>query len=134
MGIFDKLKNAFKAKDNLEKQTIDLYDKGLEKTRSDFVFKLNSLNKKYKKVSNEYFEELEEILIMADIGVNTVMNFIDKLKRRVKSENILDVDDLKEIIVDEMFIIYVNNQVIVNKINYAELGPTNKMIVGPNSA
>lgn len=132
MGIFDKLKNVFKTKDNAEKQTIDVYDKGLEKTRADFVFKLNSLNKKYKKVSNEYFEELEEILIMADIGVNTVMNFIDKLKRRVKSENILDVDDLKEIIVDEMFIIYVNNQVIVNKINYAESGPTIILFVGVN--
>lgn len=132
MGIFDKLKNVFKPKDDNEKQTIDLYDKGLEKTRSDFVFKLNSLNKKYKKVSNEYFEELEEILIMADIGVNTVMNFIDKLKKRVKSENILDVEDLKEIIVDEMFIIYVNNQVIVNKINYAESSPTIILFVGVN--
>lgn len=132
MGIFDKLKTIFKPKDDNEKQTIDLYDKGLEKTRADFVFKLNSLNKKYKKVSNEYFEELEEILIMADIGVNTVMNFIDKLKRRVKSENILDVDDLKEIIVDEMFIIYVNNQVIINKINYAESGPTVILFVGVN--
>ncbi len=132
MGIFDKLKTVFKTKDNTERQTIDLYDKGLEKTRADFVFKLNSLNKKYKKVSNEYFEELEEILIMADIGVNTVMNFIDKLKRRVKSENILDVEDLKEIIVDEMFIIYVNNEVIVNKINYAESGPTVILFVGVN--
>lgn len=132
MGIFDKLKTVFKPKDDNEKQSIDLYDKGLEKTRSDFVFKLNSLNKKYKKVSNEYFEELEEILIMADIGVNTVMNFIDKLKRRVKAENILDIDDLKEIIVDEMFIIYVNNQVIINKINYAESGPTVILFVGVN--
>ena len=132
MGLFDKLKNVFKGKDEVEKKTIDLYDKGLEKTREDFVFKLNSLNKKYKKVSNEYFEELEEILIMADIGVNTVMNFIDKLKRRVKSENILDVEDLKEIIVDEMFIIYVNNQVIVNKINYASTSPTVILFVGVN--
>lgn len=132
MGIFDKLKTVFKSKDDNEKKTLDSYDKGLEKTRADFVFKLNSLNKKYKKVSNEYFEELEEILIMADIGVNTVMNFIDKLKRRVKTENILDVEDLKEIIVDEMFIIYVNNQVIVNKINYAESGPTVILFVGVN--
>ena len=90
------------------------------------------MNKKYKKVSNEYFDELEEILIMADIGVNTVMNFVDKLKKRVKSENILDVEDLKEIIVDEMFIIYVNNEVIVNKINYANEGPTVILFVGVN--
>ncbi len=132
MGIFDKIKSVFKGKSQEEQKTIELYDKGLQKTRQDFVFKLNTLNKKYKKVSNEYFEELEEILIMADIGVNTVMNFIDKLKKRVKSENITDVEDLKEIIVDEMFIIYVNNQVIVNKINYSKEGPTVILFVGVN--
>ncbi len=132
MGFFDKLKNVFKGQSVEEKKVTDLYESGLEKTREDFIFKLNSLNKKYKKVSNEYFDELEEILIMADIGVNTVMNFVDKLKKRVKSENILDVEDLKEIIVDEMFIIYVNNEVIVNKIKYAKEGPTVILFVGVN--
>lgn len=132
MGIFDKLKNVFTKNDAKEKKSIDSYDKGLEKTRNEFIFKLNSLNKKYKKVTDEYFEELEEILIMADIGVNTVMGFIDKLKKRVKSENIVDVEDLKEVIVDELFIIYVNNQVIVNKINYSSSGPTVILFVGVN--
>ena len=42
--------------------------------------------------NEEYFEELEDILIMADIGVNTVMNFIDRLKKRVKEENITDFE------------------------------------------
>lgn len=69
---------------------------------------------------------------MADIGVNTVMKFIDKLKYRVKHENIIDSEDLKEIIVDEMFIIYINNEVIVNKINYSKEGPTVILFVGVN--
>lgn len=129
MGIFSKFKKIF---DKSDKQEINLYDKGLEKTRNEFVSKLTILGKKYNKVTDEYFEELEEILIMADIGVNTVMEFIDKLKKRVKSENITDSDDLREIIVDEMFIIYVNNDVIVNKINYANDGPTVIMFVGVN--
>jgi len=77
-------------------------------------------------------EELEEILIMADIGVNTVMEFIDRLKKRVKKENIEDSEDLREIIVDEMFIIYVDNSIMVNKINYAETGPTVVLFVGVN--
>lgn len=132
MGIFDKIKNIFTEKKEKEPENLKKYEKGLEKTRSDFVFKLNSLNKKYKKVSNEYFDELEEILIMADIGVNTVMNFVDKLKKRVKQENITDVEDLREIIVDEMFIIYVNNQIIVNKINFSNEGPTVVLFVGVN--
>ncbi len=136
MGLFDKFKKIFKSEEVVqtkeEEKELELYDKGLEKTRNDFVSKLSILNRKYKKVSNEYFEELEEILIMADIGVETVMNFIDRLKKRVKHENIVDSDDLREIIVDEMFIIYVNNEVIVNKIQYSENGPTVILFVGVN--
>ncbi len=129
MGLFDKFKNVFSKKEIGE---VESYEKGLEKTRNEFVSKLNLLNSKYKKVSNEYFDELEEILIMADIGVNTVMDFVDRLKRRVKKENIIDSKDLLEIIVDEMFIIYVNNDVIVNKINYSSQGPTVILFVGVN--
>ena len=129
MGIFDKFKNIFNKKD---KEEIESYDKGLEKTRKEFVNKISILNSKYKKVSPEYFDELEEILIMADIGVNTVMEFIDKLKYRVKHENIVDSEDLKEVIIDEMFIIYVNNEIVVNKINYSTSGPTVILVVGVN--
>ncbi len=129
MGLFDKFKNIFKKE---EKDDVESYDKGLEKTRTEFVNKIGILNNKYKKVSDDYFDELEEILIMSDIGVNTVMDFIDKLKKRVKKENIIDSADLKEIIIDEMFIIYVNNEIVVNKINYSESGPTIILFVGVN--
>ena len=97
-----------------------------------FVSKLSILNHKYTKVNDVYFDELEEILIMADIGVNTVMSFIEKLKSRVKKERIEDTKDLMEVIVDEMFIIYVNNSVIVNKINKSSDGPTVVLFVGVN--
>nr|MBP3258991.1 signal recognition particle-docking protein FtsY [Bacilli bacterium] len=129
MGLFDKFKNLFTKE---EKAEVEVYEKGLEKTRNEFVNKISILNNKYKKVSNEYFDELEEIFIMADIGVNTVMDFIDKLKKRVKSENIENSEDLMNIIVDEMFIIYVNNDIIVNKINYNNDGPTVVLMVGVN--
>ena len=132
MGIFDKFKNIFSGKTEEQKKDIETYDKGLEKTRKEFSSKLSLLSKKHKKVSEEYFEELEEILIMADIGVDTVMKFVDQLRKRVKRENIVDTEDLKEIIVDEMFIIYVNNDVIVNKINFSETGPTVLLFVGVN--
>ncbi|HPF82914.1 MAG TPA: signal recognition particle-docking protein FtsY [Bacilli bacterium] len=137
MALFDKFKNLFSSKDKSkekEKEEVQSYETGLEKTRSVFSNKLNILNNKYKKVSEEYFEELEEILIMADIGVDTVMNFIDKLKSRVKHENITDSKDLLEIIVDEMFIIYVSDQILVNKINYSEKKPTVILFVGVNGA
>lgn len=141
MGLFDKFKNLFNAKENKEtkeikeeKEDLISYEEGLEKTRNVFINKLNLLNSKYKKVSEEYFEDLEEILIMADIGVNTVMEFINKLKYRVKHENIVDSKDLMEIIVDEMFVIYVGKDILVNKINYAKEGPTVILFVGVNGA
>ena len=131
MGIFDKFKNIFKKE---EKQETEAYDKGLEKTRDNFLSALLNLNKNHKLIDDDYFENLEEILIMSDIGVSTVMEIIDRLKKRVKKENIKTADELKDIIVDEMFIIYVDGDIITNKINYAEEGPTVILFVGVNGA
>ncbi len=69
---------------------------------------------------------------MADIGVNTVENFLDRLKSRVKKENITDTKYLNEVIVDELFIIYVNGENITDKINIAKEGPTVILMVGVN--
>ena len=162
MGIFNKLKNMFKEKntdleeeqvssesnkeENLsskksssdtkkkskEKNNVKKYEKGLTKSREGFVSKLVNLTNKYDKINEDFFEELEEILIMADIGVNTVMEFMDKLRLRVRNEKIEDPEILKEVIVDELFIIYVNDEVLVNKINFAETGPTVILFVGVN--
>lgn len=129
MGLFDKFKNIFKKE---EKEEVAVYDKGLEKTRNNFLTALLNLNNNHKIVDDEYFENLEEILIMSDIGVNTVMEIIDRLKKRVKKENIQTSGELKDIIVDEMFIIYVDGDIITNKINYALEGPTVILFVGVN--
>ena len=131
MGIFDKFKNIFKKE---EEKDLKKYDEGLEKTRENILTSLLKLNKNHNKIDDEYFDNLEEILIMSDIGVNTVMNIIERLKKRVKKENIENPEDLKDIIVDEMFIIYVNNDIIVNKINYSKEGPTVILFVGVNGA
>ena len=129
-GFFRK--KTKEEKEAEERKSVKVYDKGLSKSRKGFVSKLANLTNKYNKITEEYFEELEEILIMADIGVNTVMDFIDRLRDRVKSENITDPSDLKEIIVDELFIIYVNDEVLSNRINYNENGPTVILFIGVN--
>lgn len=136
MGLFDKIKSIIKGKENtesvLEKEEAATYEKGLEKTREEFVSKLNVLGIKYTKVNEEYFEELEQILIMADIGVNTVMSFMDRLRKRVKEEHIENANDLKEVIVDELFLIYVNEESLSDKITMASEGPTVILFVGVN--
>ena len=127
-----KRKIKKKDKKEEEKKSVKIYEKGLTKTRQGFVSKLANLTTKYNKVTEEYFEELEEILIMADIGVNTVMDFMDRLRDRVKKENIEDPELLKEIIVDELFIIYVNDEVLSNKINYNENDISVILFIGVN--
>ena len=130
MGLFDKIKKAFSGK--VEQEKVENYDKGLEKSRKEFVSQLSNLSKKYKNISDDYFEELENILIMADIGINTVMTFVDRLKDRVKKEKITDSNILKEIIVDELFVMYVGNNIIDSKIHFSEEGPTVILFVGVN--
>ena len=142
MGIFNKLKNMFqgskesaadqKSGENTVQEEVRVYEKGLTKSREGFVSKLANLTNKYRTINDDYFDELEEILIMADIGVNTVMEFIDRLKDRAAKEKISDPELLKEIIVDELFIIYVGDEVLSSKIEYRENGPTVILFVGVN--
>ncbi len=129
MGLFSKIKNVFSKSKDVE---VKKYDDGLEKTRKEFTTQLSNLSKKYKNISDDYFEELEDILIMADIGVNTVMKFVDKLRDRVKSEKITDSNYLKEVIIDELFVMYVSDNVIDSKIHFNDDGPTVVLFVGVN--
>lgn len=133
MGLFNKLKNIVSKKsESKDLEVVEKYDKGLQKTREEFVSKLSMLGIKYTKVSNEYFEELEDLLISADIGVNTVFKFLERLKDRVKKENIIDTKYLMEVIVDELFIIYVNNESLSTNVNISDIGPTIILMVGVN--
>lgn len=77
MGFFDKLKS------------------GLSKTRENFSQKVNEVFKVFRKVDEELFEELEEALITADVGVNTSMEIIERLRDAVKTKNIQDADGVK---------------------------------------
>ncbi len=134
MGLFSKLKSVFskqeEVKESLDNNEIKVtkeqkeelketekYVDGLSKSRDNFVNKLSILGIKYTKISEDFYDELEEILITADIGVNTVMDFVDRLRKRVKEEHIEDFEYLKEVIVDELFMIYVGNDILSSKLN-----------------
>lgn len=87
MSFFKKLK------EKISKQTDTVTEKfkqGLEKTRNSFAERVNDLVYRYRKVDEEFFEELEEILIGADVGVSVVMELIDQLRDEVKRRNIQD--------------------------------------------
>ena len=79
MGFFDKIKQKFKKEEtsDVEEKKVqekqEIYDKGLSKSRKQVTSLLSDLTHRYSKINEDYFNELEEILIMADIGVNTVI-------------------------------------------------------------
>ena len=95
MSFFDKLKA------------------GLGKTKSNINEKFNDVFSSFRKVDEELLEELEETLIMSDIGMETSLEIIDKLRQRIKKENIKDVEEVKEalrLIIQE--VLEVNNKTL----------------------
>ncbi|KRG09973.1 signal recognition particle-docking protein FtsY [Staphylococcus sp. NAM3COL9] len=79
---------------------------GLEKSRENFQAQLNNLIARYRKVDEEFFEALEEMLITADVGFNTVMQLVEELREEAQRRNITETEDLREVIVEKIVEIY----------------------------
>ncbi|MCG1020621.1 signal recognition particle-docking protein FtsY [Sutcliffiella horikoshii] len=129
MSFFKKLK------DKLTNQTESVTEKfreGLTKTRDSFSGKVNDLVARYRKVDEDFFEELEEILIGADVGVNTVMELIDELRMEVKRRNIQDPLEVQSVISEKLVEIYESGEEISPSINFQQDGLTVVLVVGVN--
>lgn len=111
-GFFDKLK------------------KGLTKTRDNFSNKIDGIIKSYKKIDEELFEDLEEVLVTADVGINTTMKLIDNLRDRVKEEKVSDPEEVKGLLKDEIKKI-METSMLDNKLNI-EPSPAVMLVVGVN--
>lgn len=131
MGLFNKIKETFIGKSTKQNEK---YVAGLDKSSSSFSEKINSLAARYREINDDYFDELENILIMSDVGVNMVMTIVDEIKKEVRLENIKDPRKINDIIVDKMFVIYANDSIMTTKINYAKEGLTVILMVGVNGA
>lgn len=132
MGFFDKLKEKLfnKMKNGTDIST--KYVSGLDKSRKNFVDKLAELKAKHNKVDEEYFEELEQILILSDVGVNTALSIVEATRQEVKLKQITDVNKINEILVDKMFIAYANNGVVNTELNLQQDGVSVVLVVGVN--
>lgn len=131
MGLFNKIKETFIGKSTKQNEK---YVAGLDKSSTSFSEKINSLAARYREVNDDYFDELENILIMSDVGVNMVMTIVDEIKKEVRLENIKDPRQINDIIIDKMFVIYANDSIMTTKINYAKEGLTVILMVGVNGA
>ena len=140
MGLIKFLKDKFtKKKDEnslslsaKKDESLDKYDKGLEKSRKQFSNKLDELTKKYKLVNEDYFEELEEILIEADCGVSFTLNIIDELLEDSKNKKIVSPKEINELLVDKMFLNYLKEgEDIKNELTFDNL-PQVLLMTGVN--
>ncbi|MCR1960131.1 signal recognition particle-docking protein FtsY [Thomasclavelia cocleata] len=131
MGFFSKVKEKFVGKS--AKQN-DKYVAGLDRSNTTFSDRINELAARFREINDEYFEELENILIMSDVGVSMVMKIVAEIKNEVRLQNITNPKEINEIIVDKMFVIYANDSVMTTKINYADEGLTVILMVGVNGA
>lgn len=110
MGFFEKLKN------------------GLNKTKTSFDEKMNGIFSNFRKVDEELLEELEEALIMSDVGANTSVAIINNLRDRVKKDNLKDAEEVKQALREEIQAIFDKTD---KKLNL-ETKPSVILVVGVN--
>ncbi|MDR4968348.1 MAG: signaling recognition particle receptor family protein, partial [Acholeplasmataceae bacterium] len=123
MGLFQKL---FKRKPKDER-----YQLGLHKTKEN-LGNLKAILSASDKIDDELFDSLEDVFIQADIGVDTVIYFIEQLRDEVENKKISDPNDLAEIIVDKMFEIYLKGELVQTDLNYDENEVNVYLFVGVN--
>lgn len=129
MGLISFLKEKFSKK---KTENIDSYTEGMAKSRQNFSNKLNNLSKKYKKVNQDYFEELEEILIESDVGVKLALKVIDEVLQESKEKKVTDASEINEILIDHMFNGYMDKGESVTDVRFVSNGPTVLLVVGVN--
>lgn len=110
MGFFDKLKT------------------GLNKTKESFNTKINDVFSNFRKVDEEFLEELEEVLIMSDMGVDTSVKIVNNLRKRIKKDNIKDEEEVKQALREEIKAIF---DEVENKLNL-DTKPSVILVVGVN--
>lgn len=129
MGLFKFLKEKFSKKSDDKKAK---YTVGMEKSRKNFAGKLSKLSSRYAQVNSQYFEELEEILIEADVGVNFALQIIDEVLQQSKKEKITDPSLINELLVDKMFVNYASKGDVKSDLNFIDNQVCVLLVVGVN--
>ncbi|MDD4103618.1 MAG: signal recognition particle-docking protein FtsY [Erysipelotrichaceae bacterium] len=128
MGLIDFLKEKFHKKD----KNVDKYSQGMAKSRQNFSNRLDLLSRRYKTVNQEYFDELEQILIESDVGVNLVIKIVDEVLEKSRQEKITNPQLINELLVDRMFVGYAEKGDIKNEITFKAGEATVVLVVGVN--
>ncbi|NHB73429.1 signal recognition particle-docking protein FtsY [Enterococcus faecium] len=134
MGFFDKIKRAFTGEEKTEEVEVqEKYDKGLEKMRKTFGERMNELFANFRTVDEDFFEELEETLIGADVGFETAIRITEALRQEVKLRNAKKSAEVQNAIIEKLVDLYEAEGINeVNELNIQEDGLTVILFVGVN--
>lgn len=129
MSFFKKLKERISSQ---TESVTSKFMEGLDKTRAAFSEKVEDLFVRTKKIDEDFYEELEEILITADVGVNTVMDLIDELRGDVKAQRIEDPAMLKPLLSEKLVALLSGDDEAEQELQFAAEGLTIFLVVGVN--
>ncbi len=131
MSFFKKMKERLSG----TQESVSVSEKfkdGLAKTRNQFTSKVNDLVAKYRKVDEDFFEELEDLLLQADVGFETVIELMDALRYEVQRKNIKDTAGIQSVISEKLVEIYESGEETSNQLVMQENGLTVILFVGVN--
>ncbi|GIQ68676.1 signal recognition particle-docking protein FtsY [Xylanibacillus composti] len=129
MSFFKKLKERISLK---TEEVTSKFKEGLTKTRTAFVEKVEDLITRRKKIDEEFYEELEEILISSDVGVNTVMTLIDDLRKEVRARKLEDPADLQPVLSEKLVEMLSGDEGNDNSLRLPDSGLAVVLFVGVN--
>ncbi|MEK5206542.1 fused signal recognition particle receptor [Psychrobacillus psychrotolerans] len=135
MSFFKKFKEKMLGSTPEAEETVSITNKfkeGLSKTRNQFTSKVNDLVAKYRKVDEDFFEELEEILLQADVGFETVTELMDSLRFEVQRKNIKNTSGIQSVISEKLVEIYNAGEDDVTELQLEESDLSVILFVGVN--
>ncbi|MFS9352319.1 signal recognition particle-docking protein FtsY [Streptococcus mitis] len=115
----------------VEETVQEKYDRSLKKTRTGFGARLNAFFANFRSVDEEFFEELEELLIMSDVGVQVASNLTEELRYEAKLENAKKPDALRRVIIEKLVELYEEDGNYDERIHFQD-GLTVMLFVGVN--
>ena len=145
MGFFSKLFSKLKPKKNIAEQIREKteanrvfnqdqkkYDASLRLSANNLANAINNLAKKYVKLDETYFDHLFELLVSLDIGYASSQKILTAIKDEVRYQNVSDHQLLKEIIIDKLFVYYIQDTQFDTSLNYQENRTNVFLMIGVN--
>ena len=137
MSLFDRIKSVFteeeqQQENKVEQQELSTYEEGLEKPRKSFTRRFKEMMANFRYEDEEFFEELEDLLIESDVGFEATMEISDKMRYEAKVENIRTVEDAERVLVKTMIEMYEETNPDYIEFNKNPNGLTVLLFVGVN--